>query len=241
MEDFKIIIPIHLFDEEIEKLLHRAINSVPSEYPITISCAKGLDESISDSVKDFEGTIEIISSEGEDTSFQHLVNQAVGGTKWFSILEFDDEYTNIWFDEFKRYSEYKPEVSVFMPLTDLVNFGDNKYVGYGNESPWASAFSEKLGYVDHECLENFFDFYLTGSVFNTEDWQSIKGLKESLDLTFWYEFLLRLTKNDKEVYVIPKVGYKHYVNRKDSLFDICREKYSKEDSEKLFEKAKQSF
>ena len=58
---------------------------------------------------------------------------------------------------------------------------------------------------------------MTGSIFNKSDWTEIGGLKENIKLTFWYEFLLRMTYNNKKVYVIPRVMYNHNLNRNGSL------------------------
>ena len=60
-----------------------------------------------------------------------MVNQAVGDSKWFSILEYDDEYTPIWFDNFKKYVDFYSDISVFMPLEDLIDATDNKFGGIG--------------------------------------------------------------------------------------------------------------
>ena len=68
-------------------------------------------------------------------------------------------------------------------------------------------------------LANFFDFYLTGSIFNTADWEEVGGLKPSIKLTFWYEWLLRATYKGKKIYVIPKVGYIHKLGRPGSIIE----------------------
>ena len=57
------------------------------------------------------------------------------------------------------------------------------------------------------------------------------GLKESFKLTFWYEFLLRLTHNEKKAYVIPKLGYKHYVNRPQSLHMLMSKEMTQDESQ----------
>lgn len=235
MEDLVIIIPVHKFDEEVNVLLKRAIDSVPNQIKIRLSCPK----TISADVEGFKTSerIELYLSDGAD-DFATLVNQAVGGTKWFSILEYDDEYTSIWFDNFTKYVQFKPEVSVFMPMTDLINFNDNQYIGFGNEAPWASSFSAEIGYIDNESLQNYFDFYLTGSIFNTSDWEEVGGIKPSMKVSFWYELMLRWTNKQKQFFVIPKVGYKHYVNRVGSLYDIYRQEVTEDESAWWFDTAK---
>ena len=215
MKDLTIIIPVHKYDENIKELLSRALNSIPENTNVIISASVDAAKELSS----WTVSKETVVLPFEKTSFCDLVNNAVEKveTKWFSILEFDDTYTKIWFKEAEKYIEFKPDVSVFMPFEDLIDFTDKKFVGYGNEAVWASSFSNELGYIDYDCLQNFFDFYLTGSIFNKEDWVSVGGLKSSIKLTFWYEFLLRMTHNNKKIFVIPKVGYVHLLNREGSL------------------------
>ena len=254
MKDLNVIIPVHVFDKDVKKMLLRAIESVDSELPIRVSCAEAVKDEVSKTVKELPN-IEVVSCEKSD--FCSLVNNGVGDSKWFSILEFDDVYTDIWLDNFRKYADYLTDASVFMFLEDLVNDKDGKFVGFGNEAIWAASFSNEIGFIDNDCLKEFFDFYLTGSIFNTEDWKKYGGLKPSIKLAFWYEYLLRMTYNGKKVFVIPKVGYKHTLGRKDSLLEQMkdtvddkeakwwlslakREQFYKEDRNKTYDASKAS-
>lgn len=220
MKDLIVIIPLHEYNETVEPLLKKAVASVPEELEIRISCKNGLSESIKKAYKKHKNVV-IYESEEENSpsDFCSLVNQAVGDSKWFSVLEFDDEYSKIWFDNYKKYVDFYSDISVFLPLEDLVDYDNNKFIGIGNEAPWASSFSNEIGYIDNDCLQNFFDFYLTGGIFNTADWEEVGGLKPKIKLTFWYEWLLRATQKGKKVYVIPKIGYIHKLGREGSLIE----------------------
>ena len=218
MKDLVIIIPLHEFNDEINKLLSNAIESVPSEYEIRISCKNGLGENIEKAYKKNKN-ISVYENKTDASDFCTLVNNAVSDSKWFSILEYDDEYSKIWFDNFKKYVDFYQDISIFMPLEDLVDNKDGKFIGIGNEAPWASSFSNEIGYIDLDCLQNFFDFYMTGAIFKTKDWKEIGGLKPSIKLTFWYEFLLRAAHKGKKIFVIPKIGYVHILGRKGSLIE----------------------
>lgn len=236
MKDVVVIIPMHEFGKENIELLNKAVNSVPSEINVLLSIPKGINDKELKGVNERLGIVSV----SEGSSFAELVNAAVNEIeeKWFSILEFDDTYTPIWFDNAKKYLEYMPEVSVFMPIEDITDFNDGKYVGFGNAEAWASSFSNEIGYIDNECLQNYFDFYLTGSIFNTSDWKEIGGLKPSIKITFWYEFLLRATNKSKKIYVIPKVGYNHLLGRKNSLIETYRNTVDEEESNWWFDLAK---
>ena len=239
MKDISIIIPIHDYNSEVKTLMTRAFYSVPNDYYIFVSTIGELFEDFK-WVLELRDNIEITINEDSDKSdFCTLVKNVVMrlGTKWFSILEFDDVYTSIWFENVEKEIEYKPDVSVFLPLEELIDFNTNKFIAYGNEAPWATSFSEEIGYIDNESLQQYFDFYLTGCVYNADDWRSQGSLKPSIKLTFWYEFLLRITKNGKKVYVIPKVGLNHYVDRENSLYDTYRKTIDEEESQWWYELA----
>ena len=49
-----------------------------------------------------------------------------------------------------------------------------------------------------------------------------------MELVFWYEFLMRALYKNKRVFVIPKVGYYHLVNRPECMTN----KYAETMSEK---------
>lgn len=239
MKDISIVIPIHEYNSEVKKLLTRAIKSVPNDYFIFISTIGEIMDEFR-WVLDLRDNIEItVSNDNNKSDFCTLVNNVVMrlGTKWFSILEYDDEYTSIWFENVEKEIEFKPDVSVFLPLEELIDFNTNKFIGYGNEAPWATSFSDEIGFIDNECLQQYFDFYLTGGVYNVDDWRGQGSLKPSIKLTFWYEFLLRITKNGKKVYVVPKVGLNHYVDRENSLYDIYRKTVDEKESQWWFELA----
>lgn len=236
MKELAVIIPMHEFGKENIELLNKAVESVPTEVNVLLSVKKGTDGRKLKGISDRLGIVQ----ESEGDSFAELVNAAVDNIeeKWFSILEFDDTYTQTWLDNTKKYIDFMPETSVFMFLEDITDFNNGKYVGFGNEAAWASSFSNEIGYIDNECLQNYFDFYLTGSIFNTADWKEIGGLKPSIKVTFWYEWLLRLTNKSKKVFVIPKVGYNHTLGREGSLVNNYRKEMSQDETQWWFDLAK---
>ena len=183
MDNLTVIIPIHNFTKKNVELLNKAVDSVPQELRVLVSVPNKTTE------KDLSGTsnrIQVIQ-ETDDTSFAGLVNAAVDTLDdgWFSILEFDDTYTDIWYNNFKKYLEFKPDISVFMFMEDIRDFNNGKYVGFGNAEAYASAFSNEIGFLDNDCLQNYFDFYLTGSIFNVKDWKEVGGLRKSLSFQRW--------------------------------------------------------
>ena len=220
MKELVIIVPMNVFGKKNIELLNKAVDSVPENMRVLLSIPNSI------GAKDVKGVskrVQIVQ-ETDGTSFAELVNAAVGTLDdgWFSILEFDDTYTPIWLDNVKKHLEFKPDVSVFMVLEDIKDFNTDKYVGFGNAEAYASAFSNEMGYIDNDCLQNYFDFYLTGSVFNVKDWKEVGGLKPLIKVTFWYEWMLRATSKGKKIFVIPKIGYNHNMDRSGSYVETYR-------------------
>ena len=239
-KDITVIVPLHRYDCDIPDMLDNALASVPKDVKIIISTDDKFDMRTS-VFKDRKVTW--VANSTEDTSFQNLVNLGVEAvkTKWFSILEFDDVYTPNWFDSFRRYQEFNEQYDIFFPLVDLYDTKSEKkkFIGYGNEAPWAASFSENIGVIDEKSLDNYFDFYPTGGIFNKESWIEVGGLKTNIKLTFWYEFMLRFTRlQGGNIYVVPKIGYEHGLGRKGSLLEFYRDNIDKAESEFWFRTAK---
>lgn len=236
MKDITVIIP--LADDCDGKLLEKARKSIKG---VTTVIYVGNDNVLPKTLKTNE--INIINDGNRD--FCSQINLAVEKvtTKYFSILESDDEYTPFWFKCVDEYVKKDPtDASVYLPLTEVYDFNKpDQPLSYINEAVWASSFSDEIGCIDSTCLEEFSDFNLTGAVFKTEDFNNIGKLKPSIKFSFWYEFLLRATHNGKRLYVIPKVGYHHYVERPNSLMEQYRKELTPEDAAHWMEIAKKEY
>ena len=235
MKDLTVIVPVHKYNEEIKGLLATAVESFKTTD--TDKDTELLFVGPSDVLKKLKETYDDKNTkfvESKKTDFVSQINLAVDSCrKYFSILEFDDVYTPNWFKSVKEYFNKEENISVYLPLTEVVLYDKKEQgaIGYVNEAVLASSFSEKLGFLDLESLLNYMNFNTTGGIFKTEDFIELGKLKEPIKLTFWYEFLLRAVRNDKKVYVIPKVGYIHTLNRKDSLSTYYNETMKPEEAE----------
>jgi hypothetical protein len=222
MNNMTIIVPLVEYNEEHKYFLERMWKSVLSTEVANVIFV-GPSSAISE-VKKFEmpETMDVLYLENnKNTELQFQINKAVKDVKtdYFSILEFDDAYTSFWFNNVETYIEAQPETSLFLPLIEILDYEhlDVGPISYANEPVWASFFSDEIGCIDNASLQNFFNFIISGGVFKKSDFLSVGGLKCNIKIFFWYELLLRMTHNDKKVYVIPKIGCEHIVNRKDSL------------------------
>jgi len=128
-----------------------------------------------------------------------------------------------------------------LPLTEVIDFDSNEIIGYSNEAFWASSFSDEIGFVDIESLQNYLSFNASGAVFKTNDFVSIGKLKESMKLVFWFEYLLRSLHENKKIFVIPKVGYYHFTGRKDSLTGEYIETMSEKEADWWIDLAKKEY
>lgn len=168
---------------------------------------------------DYSGlTVNFVKNES-DFDFSSQVNLGVKNakSKWVSILEFDDEFSSIWFKNVKTYIDSYSDVDAFLPL---VVDTDEKgmFVGFTNEATFAVSLNSEIGYLTNETLLNYQNFQSSGMVIKKSTFEDCGGFKPSMKLTFVYEFLLRLTYNSTKIMTIPRIGYKHMNLRKGSIF-----------------------
>ena len=242
MEDIAVIIPVHELKDDTEKeLLMNAISNVrkcqeyyDNKLNIYIVTPLLLEQKLT------EGCNILINN--VETDFCSQINFAAKNVKedYFSILEFDDEYNEKWFKMVKNYFYTNEDVSLFVPINIQIISKQN-YRQFSNEAFWALQFSQNLGYVDFKSLENYYGMNITGGVFNRDDFNRIGGLKPSIQVAFNYEFLLRLTNKKLKVFVVPKEGYKHVIDRDNSLTDICTAKYSQDEIDKWYALAQKEY
>jgi len=154
-----------------------------------------------------------------EPNFGSQVNFGIekSSSKWVSILEFDDEYSKIWFKNVKKYSEVYSDVDAFLPI--VVDVDDKLvFAGFTNEATFATNFSQESGILTNDTLHQYQNFQISGMVIKKSSIEDFGGFKPSMKLTFGYEFLLRMTYNSVKIMTIPKLGYKHINLRQDSLF-----------------------
>ena len=250
MKDITIIIPVHQIDDTFDEYMDKAIESVVNNAEtysngklITmVVCPPAIKSELADKVEDLAlkysyDSFILTVNEGQ-TDFCSQVNCGVENcsTDYFSILEYDDEYAKNWFSMAHEYYFSNEDVSVFLPINAQHSEDRTKWQ-FGNEIVWASSFSNDIGFIDFDCLQNCSTFNLTGGIFNKKDFISVGMLKPSIKVSFNYEFLLRATHNGLKVYVVPKEGYTHVVGRKNSLTDEYNNTLSDTEIQKWFELA----
>jgi hypothetical protein len=228
MKDISVILPVHEFNPDIATWLKMAVKSVNTQIvkpeKLIIVYDPQIESQIKSSIteeesKDIVDIIEYLPNTTNEFDFCSQINFAASKitTEYFSFLEVDDEYSRIWFKNVKRYIDAYPDVGVFLPIVVETDPNGN-FITFTNETVWAKDFSEELGVLDNNTLSRYANFNFDGMVIKTETFNRFGKLKSSIQLSFIYEFLLRLTYNDVRVMIIPKLGYRHTNQRPGSLF-----------------------
>ena len=155
----------------------------------------------------------------KDPSYCDQVNYGISQSKgtWISLFEFDDEYSSIWFKNVKKYVEAYPNVQSFLPVV-VETDEKGTFAGFTNEATFAANFTQEMGYLTNETLQDYQNFQTAGCVIKKSVIEDFGGFKSSIKLTFVYEFLLRLTYNSVSIMTIPRLGYKHTNMREGSIF-----------------------
>lgn len=226
MKNLTVIIPIYnINDESDEKLFKTAISSVDDSNIIVVGPEADIEKV--GKIEGIEKKYKTMVNSSDNTSYPNQVNMAIKEvkTEYFSVLEYDDFYTPNWFKNLTKYMDSMvDDIFAFLPLTEILDHNtENSIIGFANEAVWASSFSEELGYFDIQCLEDYFNFNTSGGVFKTEEFIKAGALKASMELSYWYEFLLRVLYKGKRIFVIPKTGYIHRVGRENSITSNYRE------------------
>jgi len=155
----------------------------------------------------------------KDPNYADQVNYGIKNAKgtWVSLFEFDDEYSSIWFKNVQKYVESYPDVQMFLPVV-VETDEKGMFAGFTNEATFAANFSQEMGILTNETLQNYQNFQSSGMVIKKEVFEQHGKFKPSIKLTFVYELMLRLTYNNLKIMTIPKIGYKHLNLREGSIF-----------------------
>lgn len=237
MDKLSVIIPIIECSDNTTPLLTKAVESISKQEgieslpPIYIVFPASIEADVigwKDSmIRLYQDKLVflLVKNEGK-TDYQSQVNLAVNtaNTEYFSVIEFDDEYSMTFVKNAYKYIEAYPEIDVFLTMMIEVN-EKNEGIKLTNETVWAQQFvgeNGEMGYLNLKSLQQYTDFKLSGAIIRKLEFQNVGGYKSNIKLTFMYEFLLRALNNACKIYSIPKIGYKHLATREGSMFEEYR-------------------
>jgi hypothetical protein len=249
-----VIVPIHEYNDEVSSYLTKALGTVIKQegvdeipkmilvYPSELdSSIAGLRDSL---IREHEGITSdnfvLVQNDGK-TDYQAQVNLGVKSveTDYFSVLEFDDEYSDTYFKNVEKFIKSYPDIDVFLTMMIEVN-EKNEGVKMTNETVWAQQFvgeNGEMGYLNLNALKQYTDFKLSGGVIKKSEFENLGGYKSNIKLTFMYEFLLRALNNACKIYTIQKLGYKHLSTRQGSMFTTYLNEMPVEERKFWFETA----
>lgn len=230
--DITVILPIHEWNKKVEKLFDKALettnkqNGIEDKIEVLIIYAASITDFAKSPILKYDNlNIKYIKNEG-NTDFQSQVNFGAKEvkTKFFTILEYDDEFSLTYFKIMSEYiasPDFK-DVDIFLPIVVETN-DKEQALKLTNETVWSKQFigeNGTMGYLNAGSLNQYTDFKICGGLFKTKEFNTAGGLKSNIKLTFQYEFLLRFLNNASKIYTVPKIGYKHLAIREGSLFDV---------------------
>lgn len=224
MKDISVILPVESSKHKnFSELFTNAIMSITKQsvQPKELVLVHTNEESLVSYINDFDFsglTVNLVENKGQ-SDFASQMNLGVENatSEWVSFLEFDDEYSSIWFKNVQTYIEAHPSVSAFLSLVVDVD-EKGTFAGFTNEATFAASMNSEIGYLTNEVLLDYQNFQSAGMVIKRETYKELGGFKPSIKLTFVYEFLLRLTYNSVKIMTIPRIGYKHLNMREGSIF-----------------------
>jgi len=229
--DLTVIVPVNKLETELDKqLFPQAIDSISNQNgdikikEILIVTNSETKKQIEDIIKVNKNTIFVINEDGCN-NVQNQINKGVSETKseFFMILDADDELTNFYFQNVFDHMEEMKNVDMFLSLIADVTL-DKKIHRYINEISWAKdVTNDRHGYLTMETLMNYNLVSINGAVIRKSKFEEAGGLKESIKLSFVYEFLMRFTNIDGIAYTIPKISYLRKMGRDNCYLAIQAE------------------
>lgn len=156
--------------------------------------------------------------------FNTLTGLAIEGEyEAFSVIEVDDFVGPNWYSIADVYMKENDDVSFFLPM--MRNFQNGALQGLLNEACWAEGISEEAGKFDvplltrMNCANPLAGVYKISAL--EEFSENIDGklfpMKESMKISHYYEFFLRMIYNDVKVMTVPRVGYDFRVGSVDEF------------------------
>lgn len=159
--------------------------------------------------------------------FNTVFNMAKdNGYEGISLVEPEDGFSVRWFEIADVYAGENPNIGIFAPL--IRNMSGGIFAGVMNESPWVENMAEQAGKFDLNMLQRYNCLNPLGAVYRVEhilqyaeklEDGKFAPMKESMKLSHYYEFFLRMIYDAVEAMTIPRMGYELKTARKQSFQD----------------------
>lgn len=150
--------------------------------------------------------------------FNNIFNLAIEQEyEAFSVVEVDDIVGANWYSVANVYMKENEEIGFFLPM--VKNFKNGSLSGLMNEACWAEGIAEEAGKFDMNLLLRFNCANPLGALYRVsavKEYSEEKDgrfypMKESIKLSHYYEFFLRMIYNDVKMMTVPRIGYEFRV------------------------------
>ena len=212
-----VVLDAGLSNKEVESLMKIA------KKPTIKTIKTGDDGAVNEEIIEANGSVDVKIVKAEVSNFakvfNSLFNLAIEGKyEAFSIVETDDAIGANWYGIANVYMQENEEVGFFLPM--IRNFQNGALTGLMNEACWAEGISEEAGKFDMNLMLKFNCANPLGGVYRVsslEEYSEEKDgrlypMKESIKISHYYEFFLRMIYNDIKMMTVPRVGYDFRVN-----------------------------
>jgi len=187
-------------------------------------------ESVEEKIQSTKKLNHVFVESAEVMTFAKIFNETFNiasenGYEFICLVEAEDSLSLKWFELADVYTKENPEIGIFLPL--IRNSINGTFTGLLNEAAWAEGMAEEAGKVDINLLMRFNCINPLGAIYKVEavkEYAESKDekflpMKESMKLSHYYEFFLRMIYNDLKVMTVPRLGYELRIVRKENYTD----------------------
>jgi len=152
---------------------------------------------------------------------------------FFSVIEPNDVVGLNWYAQAFAYALENENVAMFFPI--IRNTVNGVFNGLLNEAPWAEGLAEEAGKIDLNMLQRFNCVVPIGAVLRTssiKEYSEQKDekyfpFKESIKISHYYEFFMRMIYNDVKAMCVPRIGYEFKVKNENKFkHTYCKVPYN---------------
>ena len=214
--DLLVFHPDSFTDEQINLL------KASLENPKLILRKQNNDGVLEEQKLESDGKINYFLNPTNSENFPNIFNEAFNVSLeneyvFLSIIEPNDVVGLNWYSQATLYASENENVSMFFPI--IRNTINGVFNGLLNEAPWAEGLAEEAGKIDLNLLQRFNCVVPIGAMFrisSIKEYSEQKDdkyfpFKESIKISHYYEFLMRMIYNDVKGMCVPRIGYEFKV------------------------------
>ena len=206
------LLVIHNLNDEDVKVLEEILNK--PKIVITQKVEDKLEKQIIEAEEKINYSLQKAEFKTFSAIFNNIFNVALGaGYEFCSVIEKNDVVGLNWYNIANSYQLENPDIDMFFPL--IRNTTNGVFSHLMNEAPWAEGMAEEAGKIDLNLLTRFNCILPLGGIFKVKSLQEYSEekdgkffpFKESVKLSHYYEFFMRMIYNDLKGMSVPRIGY----------------------------------